>query len=1025
MNPLLEAFLVEAREFLQGIGEKLLALEQSPQDEAQLNELFRLVHTLKGNSGLFDFPEMTRVLHAAEDLMDAVRAHRRAFDSGVADALLAAMDFVAALLDAIESRGRYELADAQAGEAIAAQLRGLVATEAIGAEVPGDQGDGGAPPAASPELAAPSSTVTAAQEDAVSLGGEDAAVPVRDAALVGTEALRAFLAAIPEEKRREALRAAADAPSWWLRYTPAPDSFYKGEDPFYQARHTPGLIWGRAVGGPWPPLQELDCYQSALTYEMLVVASLEELREYYRYVPEEIALEPVPPVALMQVGPVPHVEPVLQDFVVAARSQLAAGVLDALRASAEALLELLAADGWAAAMLRWLLAWLDAAPKETRAIARLLDTLASGDALQWRPEDFIEPLRWLGQAPLATAVTAPGKAEPESLTNVDPSPTATPLSDTRAAPAADSVRPPLGEEERAFAARILAAQQEIWQLRDAPAWWPGRLKASVATLAALCDHLGLARDGLDEALHAALAQRSAAPVAAWVDARRGAFDAALQDSPPVEPASAVATQPSATPSQAAVLASTPIGSSDSRAAVACAPGAAGATSPRSSMLSDTAARPGASPVGHGNQLHAGAAGQRAGASGSGVVEAGPDAPAANRVLKVDQARIDRLMNLIGEMVVAKNALPYLAKRAEEVYGVRELAREIKAQYAVINRIAEEMQDAIMQVRMMPLSFVLQRFPRLVRDLARRLNKEVELVIEGEDTELDKNIVEALADPLIHIVRNSLDHGIETPTERQAAGKPPKGLLSVRARPEGDRAIIEIRDDGRGIDPAKIKRKAYERGLIGEEQLERLSDAEAVQLVFLPGFSTAEQISDVSGRGVGMDVVRSAVEKAGGTVRLASAEGQGTTVTLTLPLSMAVSNVMIIETNAQIFGIPMDQVIETVRLPRAAVRSFKNARTTLLRGRVVPIIALNELLAIATAPRCNDEGEYAVIVVRHHNEPVGLLIDEFREVVDVIIKPLPGELAHLRCYAGSALLGDGSVLLVLEPKALLGQIAYAG
>jgi two-component system chemotaxis sensor kinase CheA len=375
------------------------------------------------------------------------------------------------------------------------------------------------------------------------------------------------------------------------------------------------------------------------------------------------------------------------------------------------------------------------------------------------------------------------------------------------------------------------------------------------------------------------------------------------------------------------------------------------------------------------------------------------------------------MNLIGEMVVAKNSLPYLANRAENQFGVRELAREIKAQYAVINRIAEEMQDAIMQVRMTPVSFVFQRFPRLVRDISRKLGKEVDLVLEGEDTEADKNIVEALADPLVHIVRNSLDHGLELPEERVAAGKPRIGKLIIRAVQESDRVLIEITDDGHGIDPALIKRKAYEKGIIDEATLERITDQEAINLVFGAGFSTAEIISDLSGRGVGMDVVRSAIDKVGGTVQLSSAPGKGTTLRLSLPLSMAVTNVMIVESRGQIFGVPMDRVVETVRLPSADIRTIKRQKTTVLRNRIVPLVSLNHLLAVPAEPLANADGEFAALVVRIGGEQVGLLVDDFREVVDVILKPLPGELAKLNAYAGTALLGDGSVLMVLNPKEL--------
>jgi two-component system chemotaxis sensor kinase CheA len=377
------------------------------------------------------------------------------------------------------------------------------------------------------------------------------------------------------------------------------------------------------------------------------------------------------------------------------------------------------------------------------------------------------------------------------------------------------------------------------------------------------------------------------------------------------------------------------------------------------------------------------------------------------------------MNLIGEMVVSKNALCPISPDAPRTFSAcASSSREIKAQYAVINRIAEEMQDAIMQVRMMPVSFVFQRFPRLVRDTSRKLGKDVNLVLEGEETEADKNIIESLGDPLVHIVRNSLDHGFEQPEVRRASGKPAIGTLTIRASQESDRVVIEISDDGKGIDPAIIKRKAYEKGLIDEATLERISDQDATNLVFASGFSTVEEVSDLSGRGVGMDVVRTAVEKVNGTVVLESEKGKGTRIRLSLPLSMAVTNVMIVESNGQIFGMPMDSVVETVRVPRSAIRTIKKSLATVLRGRIVPLKSINALLGLDTPPKANSEDELAILVVRLGDESVGLLVDDFHETVDIILKPMVGVLAGLSAYSGSALMGDGSVLMVLNVKEIM-------
>ena len=395
-----------------------------------------------------------------------------------------------------------------------------------------------------------------------------------------------------------------------------------------------------------------------------------------------------------------------------------------------------------------------------------------------------------------------------------------------------------------------------------------------------------------------------------------------------------------------------------------------------------------------------------------------DAYSAAKTLKVDQEKIDVLMDLIGEMVVAKNSLPYLAVKAETYYGLLELSREIKSQYAVINRIAEDMQDVIMKVRMMPVSFIFQRFPRLVRDTSRKLGKHVNLILEGEQTEIDKTIVEALAAPLIHIVRNSLDHGIEMPDVRSAKGKSKEGKITIRATQESGRIYIDIADDGKGIDPNLIKFKAYEKGIIDEAKLERLTDQEALNLVFAAGLTTVDEISDLSGRGVGMDVVRNAMEKVNGIVSLTSEMGKGTLIRLSLPLSMAVTQVIIVESDKQLFGIPMDKVEEIVRIPRAAIHTIKKRQTTVLRNRIVPLVALNQLLALAAEPLANEDDRFATLVVRINNEYLGILVDDFRDTVGVIVKPMDGIIGGLSGYAGSALLGDGSVLMILNPKELL-------
>lgn len=392
---------------------------------------------------------------------------------------------------------------------------------------------------------------------------------------------------------------------------------------------------------------------------------------------------------------------------------------------------------------------------------------------------------------------------------------------------------------------------------------------------------------------------------------------------------------------------------------------------------------------------------------------------SSSTLRVEQDKIDALMNLIGELVVAKNALAWLARQAEQgTLGPRELAREIKDRQALVNRIAEGMQGAVMAVRMLPVEQVFQRFPRLVRDISRRLGKQVELVIEGGETEADKNVIEALADPLIHIVRNSLDHGLEPPEARLAAGKPAQGIIRLQAAQDNDNVVIRVSDDGRGIDPSAVRSKAIARGLIDQTQAAAMTDQETVDLVFAPGFSTAETVSDLSGRGVGMDVVRSAVEKAGGQVRLSSEPGRGTVVELLLPLTMVVSRIMTVSCGDRVFGVPMSMVVETLRIPRAARHAVRGREMFLLRDTVVPLIRLSHLLDLPMETLAAD-AEEAVLVVRINGERVGLVVAAFREGMEVIVKPLEGILAGLRGFAGTTLLGDGRVMLILDLRELVG------
>jgi two-component system chemotaxis sensor kinase CheA len=388
-----------------------------------------------------------------------------------------------------------------------------------------------------------------------------------------------------------------------------------------------------------------------------------------------------------------------------------------------------------------------------------------------------------------------------------------------------------------------------------------------------------------------------------------------------------------------------------------------------------------------------------------------------RVLRVSEAKIEALVNLAGELVVAKNALAHSAKRVEQNFAGQEVARSIRRDHDAIDRLVAELHGTILQLRMVPVTQVFRSLHRLVRDVSRQLGKDVGLVTSGETAEADKTIVDRLFEPLVHLVRNAVDHGIESPTQRRAAGKPETATISIAASRTGDRFLIDVSDDGRGIDPVVVRRKAFEKGLLPADELTALSDEQVVDLVFAPGFSTAAEVSDISGRGIGMDVVRTVVEQIGGRVSLASRMGTGTTVRLDLPMTIAMSRIMVVEAGGQLFGVSMDAVSETVRITSDRVSRIKNNPGFVLRQRIVPIVSLAELMKLPERTK-GAAAARLLVVMEAAGRIAAFEVDAIRDRLDVVLKPMQGLLENARGYAGTTLLGDGQVLLVLDVRELL-------
>jgi two-component system chemotaxis sensor kinase CheA len=386
----------------------------------------------------------------------------------------------------------------------------------------------------------------------------------------------------------------------------------------------------------------------------------------------------------------------------------------------------------------------------------------------------------------------------------------------------------------------------------------------------------------------------------------------------------------------------------------------------------------------------------------------PGASGSTSTLRVEQNKLDRLMRVVGELLVARGAVPLLAQKLNSADNPA-VVKDLKEAGSTISRIADELQATVMSIRMLPVKTVFQKFPRLVRDLARSLGKEVRLVIEGEGIELDKTILEQIGDPLVHVIRNAVDHGLEPPAERQAKGKDASGQLILRAEHESGGVTIEVTDDGRGLDPMALKRKAVEKGLLKPEAAAAMSDEAAFQLIFLPGLTTAAKLTDVSGRGVGMDVVRSNIANLQGRVEIRSQLGRGASFLIKLPTSLLVSKGILLEAGAQEYILPLSNIRDMVKLPRKDAHRFRGLTLVQVRGTIYSTFSLAESMGLTPA----DTAELSIAIVEAGTTQYGLVVDRFVNEVEVLVKPLTGGLERSKEFQGAAIMGDGRVVLVLN------------
>jgi two-component system chemotaxis sensor kinase CheA len=418
-----------------------------------------------------------------------------------------------------------------------------------------------------------------------------------------------------------------------------------------------------------------------------------------------------------------------------------------------------------------------------------------------------------------------------------------------------------------------------------------------------------------------------------------------------------------------------------------------------------------------------------GGNGEAPKAPGPGSAAAavaESMLRVDAARIDAVMNLVGELIIGKSMLNRTLTEFDQRHARDPVRAKLSDALAFQSRVLDELHKCVLKIRMVPVEQLFRRFPRLVRDVAKQCGKDVALEVSGQNTDLDKGILDALAEPLMHLVRNAVDHGVEKAEERIAAGKPARGTIYLNAYHQGTQVVIEVRDDGRGIDLVQIRSQAVEKGILAAEEVKRLSDSDALNLIFEPGFSTAAEVTEVSGRGVGMDVVRTVLDRLKGTVHISSSKGRGTTIQLRAPLTLASIQTLLFRVGGRLFAVPLSSVVEIARINDSEIHQVDQREVLRLREQVLTLVRLNRLgkiHAVETEPGLKKKRDF-VIVIGAAEKRFGLIVDSLVGEEELVIKALPTEIISSDLVSGASILGDGTVVLILNVPAVLSRLARA-
>ena len=392
-------------------------------------------------------------------------------------------------------------------------------------------------------------------------------------------------------------------------------------------------------------------------------------------------------------------------------------------------------------------------------------------------------------------------------------------------------------------------------------------------------------------------------------------------------------------------------------------------------------------------------------------------------MRVDASRIDAVMNLVGELIIGKSMLNRTLAEFDVHHARDPVRAKLAETVAFQSRILDELHKCVLKIRMVPVEQLFRRFPRVVRDVAKLCSKDIALDLAGEHTDLDKSILDALSEPLTHLVRNAVDHGIEPAEERLSAGKPARGTVSLNAFHQGTQVVIEVRDDGRGIDLELVRAQAIRSGLIRKEDPDRLSETEMLNLIFEPGFSTAHEVTEVSGRGVGMDVVRTVLDRLKGTVHVSSTKNKGTTIQLRVPLTLASIQTLLFRVGGRLFAVPLSSVVEITRISDQEIQRIDQREVLRLRDQILTLVRLNSIKGIHSVEPANPLRKKSfVIVIGIAEKRFGLLVDKMVGEEELVIKALPGEIVASDLVSGASILGDGTVVLILNVPAILSRLS---